>query len=183
MKIVQAPLQVLSQKAKPVTKIDSTIKKLISDMELTLNNARDPEGVGLAAPQVGKSLRLFIVKQTPSSPFMTFINPEIESTFDKEKQESKKDKKDKGVQLEGCLSLKDIWGVVKRADGVVVSYTDENGTKHKKTFEGFIATIIQHEVDHLNGKLFTVRVIEQGNPLYRSSENAKGETEFEEIEF
>jgi peptide deformylase len=182
MIIVQAPQQVLSQKAKPVTKIDSTIKKLISEMETTLNNARDPEGVGLAAPQVGKSLRLFIVKQTPRSPFMTFINPEIERTFDVPKEETKKEKKEKGVQLEGCLSLKDIWGVVKRYDGVVVSYQDEHGTKHKKTFEGFIATIIQHEVDHLDGKLFTVRVIVQGNTLNKSSENAKGETEFEEIE-
>lgn len=182
MNIIQAPQQVLSQKAKPVNKIDASIKKLISDMEVTLNNARDPEGVGLAAPQVGKSLQLFIVKQTPRSPFMTFINPVIESTFDNQKDEKKKTKKDDGVQLEGCLSLKDVWGVVKRYDCVVISYKDENGEKHRKTFEGFIATIIQHEVDHLNGKLFTVRVIEQGHKLYKSSENDKGETEFEEIE-
>src|SRR4051812_9827936 len=100
MKIVQAPLQVLSQKAKPVTKIDSSIKQLVSDMEQTLNNAKDPEGVGLAAPQVGKSLRIFIVKQTPRSPFMTFINPVIESVFDDPEQEKKKTKKNKsGVQL------------------------------------------------------------------------------------
>jgi peptide deformylase len=183
MKIVQAPLQVLSQKAKPVTKIDSSIKQLIKDMEHTLNNATDPEGVGLAAPQVAKSLRIFIVKQTPRSPFMTFINPVIESVFDNPEQEKKKGKKEKsGVQLEGCLSLKDIWGVVKRHHGVVVSYQDEHGENHKRTFEGFIATIIQHEVDHLNGKLFTIRVIEQGNRLYKSVENAKGETEFEELE-
>jgi peptide deformylase len=186
MKIVQAPQQVLSQKAKPVTKIDSSIKNLISEMEVTLNNARDPEGVGLAAPQVGKSLRLFIVKQTPKSPFMTFINPEIERMYDNPTPPATKTppkkKKDNGVQLEGCLSLKDIWGVVKRYDNVVVTYKDEHGEKHKKTFEGFTATIIQHEVDHLDGKLFTVRVIEQGNQLYKSSENAKGETEFEEIE-
>lgn len=183
--IVQAPNLVLSQKAKPVGKIDNTIKQLLKQMEETLNHASDPEGVGLAAPQVGKSVRIFIIKQTPRSQIITFINPIIESTFDEEVNKSQKSTKDddkSGVQLEGCLSLKDIWGVVKRDYGVVVSFTDETGKKHKKTFEGFIATIIQHEVDHLNGVLFPVRVIEQANQLYRSKTNAKGETEFEEIE-
>lgn len=184
--IVQAPNLVLSQKAKHVGKIDNNTKQLLKQMEETLIHASDPEGVGLAAPQVGKSLRIFIIKQTPKSPVTTFINPVIESTFDEEEDEKakKKSKSDDkgGVQLEGCLSLKDIWGVVKRDYGVVVSYTDETGKEHKKTFEGFIATIIQHEIDHLNGVLFPVRVIEQANQLYRSKTNAKGETEFEEIE-
>ena len=184
LKIVQAPQIVLSQKAKPVAKINNDIRQLLKQMEDTLNNATDPEGVGLAAPQVGKSLRIFIIKQTPRSPLQTFINPVIESTFDKEgEQEVKPAKNDKGgVQLEGCLSLKDIWGVVKRDYGVIISYQDENGVKHKRTFEDFIATIIQHEVDHLNGILFPIRVIEQNNHLYRSKVNTKGETEFEEIE-
>lgn len=182
LKIVQAPQLVLSQKAKPVAKIDSEIHQLLKQMEDTLNNATDPEGVGLAAPQVGKSVRIFIIKQTPRSPLQTFINPVIESSFDDEKKEKPKKKEKGGVQLEGCLSLKDIWGVVNRDDGVVITYQDENGVKHKRTFDGFIATIIQHEVDHLNGVLFPVRVIEQNNHLYRSKVNAKGETEFEEIE-
>lgn len=181
LKIVQAPQIVLSQKAKPVSKIDSNIHELLKQMSETLNHATDPEGVGLAAPQVGKSLRIFIIKQTPRSPLLTFINPVIESTFDDEEEKPKKNDKD-GVQLEGCLSLKDIWGVVKRDHGVVISYKDETGVKHKRTFEGFIATIIQHEVDHLNGVLFPVRVIEQANHLYRSKINAKGETTFEEID-
>ena len=182
LKIVQAPQIVLSQKATSVSKVDSTITDLLKEMEDTLNNASDPEGVGLAAPQVGKSLRIFIIKQSPRSPLLTFINPVIENSFEKEKIKNTKSNKKDGVQLEGCLSLKDIWGVVRREHGVVISYQDETGLKHKKTFEGFIATIIQHEVDHLNGILFPVRVIEQGNRLYRSKVNTKGETEFEEIE-
>ena len=183
MKIIQAPNQVLSQKAKPVSKIDNAIQGLLKEMEATLESAKDPEGVGLAAPQVGKSLRIFIIKQTSRSPILTFINPVIESAFNDPKAQKKQpSEKEKGVQLEGCLSLKDIWGVVKRDDGVVLTYKDETGKKHTKTFEGFIATIIQHEVDHLNGVLFPVRVIEQGNQLYRSSVNNKSETEFEEIE-
>lgn len=195
MKIVQAPEPVLSQTAAPVAKVDKAIKKLLQEMEETLISQTDPEGVGLAAPQIGKSLQIFIVKQDPNSPLMTFINPVIEKTFvkppkkpdevkqsTKAAQAKKKAKIDKGVQLEGCLSLKDIWGVVKRPYGVIVSYEDEVGVKHKKTFEGFIATIIQHEVDHLHGVLFPKRVLEQKNPLYHSVKNDKGEIEFEEIE-
>ncbi len=195
MKIVQAPDQVLSQMANPVETIDKAIKKLLREMEQTLTAQTDPEGVGLAAPQVGESLQLFIVKQDPDAPLMTFINPEIEKTFEKPANKAteirqsknaanakKKAKIDKGVQLEGCLSLKDVWGVVKRPYGVVLSYQDETGMKHHKTFDGFLATIIQHEVDHLKGVLFPKRVLEQKNPLYHSIKNAKGEIEFEEIE-
>jgi peptide deformylase len=195
MKIVQAPDQVLSLKANPVEKIDKTIKKLLGEMEETLINQTDPEGVGLAAPQIGKSLQIFIVKQEPDSPLRVFINPMIEKTFGKpaEKQAEvkqsksaaggkKKAKSDKGVQLEGCLSLKDVWGVVKRPYGVVLSYMDEEGIQRKRTFDGFLATIIQHEVDHLHGVLFPKRVLEQKNPLYHSVKNNKGEVEFEEIE-
>jgi peptide deformylase len=195
MKIVQAPAPVLSKTAKPVEKIDKTIKKLLKEMEQTLVAQTDPEGVGLAAPQVGESLQIFIVKQEPDTPFITFINPEIKKTFEKPPEKTsdikqstktanakKKAKIEKGVQLEGCLSLKDVWGVVKRPFGVELSYLDETGKNHHKTFDGFLATIIQHEVDHLNGVLFPKRVLEQKNPLYHSVKNAKGEVEFEEIE-
>ncbi len=195
MKIVQAPAPVLSQNAKPVEKIDKATKKLLKEMEQTLVSQTDPEGVGLAAPQVGESLQIFIVKQEPEAPFKTFINPVIKKTFTKPAEKAteirqskktahakKKAKIEKGVQLEGCLSLKDVWGVVKRPYGIELSYQDETGKKHNKTFDGFLATIIQHEVDHLNGVLFPKRVLEQKNPLYHSIKNAKGEVEFEEIE-
>ncbi len=202
MKIVQAPDTVLSTIAKPVGKIDLSIDILLKDMEIALLAATDPEGVGLAAPQIGKSLQVFIVKETPDAEIKTFINPKIESFKDKpivvekptesdsvDKKAAaksnlakKKGKKGKGVQLEGCLSLKDIWGVVKRHDEITLSYQDETGTKHTRTFDGFMSVIIQHETDHLNGILFPKRVLEQKNPLYKSVKNKKGETEFEEIE-
>lgn len=188
LKILQSPSPVLSQKAKPVPHIDKSIHHLLQEMEITLAHAKDPEGVGLAAPQIGKSLQIFIVRESPDAPLLTFINPKIEEFFamPEEKKQAeelaKKSEKKKGVQLEGCLSLKDIWGVVTRHYGVVLSYQDEHGKKHHKKFEGFLATIIQHECDHLNGILFPKRVLEQNNPLYRSIKNAEGETEFEEIE-
>ncbi|MEK7571898.1 MAG: peptide deformylase [Patescibacteria group bacterium] len=184
LSIVQSPNKVLSQKAKPVTSIDKRIRDLLREMEETLLSAQDPEGVGLAAPQVGKAVQIFIVKQSPKSPLLTFINPKIESRMQAPHEVhggKTKTKNKKGVQLEGCLSIQDIWGVVKRAHGVILSYQDETGEQHKKTFDGFLATIIQHECDHLEGILFPKRVFEQHNHLYRSRKNAEGETAFEEI--
>ncbi|MBA3724671.1 MAG: peptide deformylase, partial [Candidatus Levybacteria bacterium] len=126
---------------------------------------------------------LFIIRQSPKSPLLTFINPEIVSFKDREPTKEEKDTEKKtGVQLEGCLSLYNVWGVVKRHDEITVSYMDELGAAHTKTFNGFLATIIQHELDHLQGVLFPKRVLEQQNPLYRSVRNAKGEVEFDEIE-
>ena len=182
LKIVNAPNKVLSQQAKPIEKIDKAIHKLIKDMEKTLIIAKDPEGVGLAAPQVEVSLQLFLVKQTSKSPTLVFINPKIEEYIDDEPEQKEKEDKEKGVQLEGCLSLQDIWGVVKRSHSVVLSYQDETGKDHKRKFSGFIATIIQHEVDHLSGFLFTKRVLEQKNPLYNCKKYENGEVEYEKIE-
>ena len=132
LKIVQAPSPVLSQQAKTVNQIDKSVRNLIAQMQQVLVTATDPEGVGLAAPQVGKSLQIFIIRQTPRSPVNVFINPILEKFFDAptdEKQEEKEKEleKKKGVQLEGCLSLYSVWGVVKRRYGVVVSYLDEIG--------------------------------------------------------
>lgn len=193
MKIVQAPNTVLSTVAQPVSAIDKSIKKLLKDMEKSLASATDPEGVGLAAPQIGKSLQIFIVKEHPDAELKVFINPVIEKFFKKpvekkavQSAKTTKAKKKagikKGVQLEGCLSLQDIWGVVKRHDGVILSFMDEKGVEHKRSYDGFLATIIQHETDHLNGILFPKRVLEQNEKLYKSVKNKKGETEFEEME-
>ncbi len=186
LSIIQSPNQVLSATAKPVTKVDKEIHDLIKQMTETLINAKDPEGVGLAAPQVGKSLQLFIVKQSPDAKVQVFINPTIQSigeldTNVKPNDEEEKKKRRESVKLEGCLSLADIWGVVNRYKAVKLSYTDEIGASHERTFSGFLATILQHECDHLQGVLFPKRVFEQQGTLYKSSKNAKGETVFDEI--
>jgi peptide deformylase len=183
--IVQAPHPVLSQKAKPIKRFDKVLQQLIKDMTVTLESTRDPEGVGLAAPQVAEPQQLFIIKETPQSPLLVFINPVI-----KEKSRAMHDisdkkpkrKKNDGVKLEGCLSLKDIWGIVHRAETVTLSYQDEQGTSHTKTFSGFLATIVQHECDHLQGILFPKRVLEQNEKLYKTVEDADGETVFEELD-
>jgi len=182
MKIVQAPEAVLSQKAQEIKKIDKQILNLIEEMKQTLLAAKDPEGVGLAAPQVGKSLQLFIAKPTPKSPILVFINPVLESSSDQLTSLKRPKSSKSPAKLEGCLSLQDIWGVVKRKPSLTLSYMDEKGEKHTERFTGFLATIIQHETDHLNGVLFPKRVLEQKGKLYKSHKNEKNEDEFEEIE-
>lgn len=184
LSIVTAPNQVLSQIAKPVAKLNKKTLQLLEEMKQTLANTSDPEGVGLAAPQVGQSLQIFVAKPTPKSPFLTFINPKIvsESTDMQELKRPRSKKSKKPGKLEGCLSLKDIWGTVQRHALVTVSFMDETGAKHEKTFSGFLAIIAQHEIDHLNGVLFPKRVLEQQGKLYKSHKNAKGEDEFDPIE-
>ena len=179
--IVQAPHAVLTSLAKKVHKIDEPIKKIVAEMIKTLEAAKDPEGVGLAAPQIGKSLQIFVVKESPSSPIIVCINPHIDEYIDSKKPKSKKKKSEDDVKLEGCLSLSDVWGVVKRHDSVKLSYTDLSGIRRTEVFKDFLATIIQHETDHLHGILFPKRVLEQKGTLYKSKKNADGEMIFEEI--
>jgi peptide deformylase len=176
LNIIKAPDPVLSQQSKSVTKIDKYIVNLLEDMEISLSSALDPVGVGLAAPQIGKSLRIFIAKPTIKSRAFAFINPVITKTQDKEKKVGEKTKK-----LEGCLSLPNIWGEVQRFHEINVEYQDETGRKHNRKFTGFMSTIVQHEIDHLNGILFPKRVLDQKGTLYKSEKDEKGEDIFEEI--
>ena len=182
MQIVQAPYPVLSQKAKPIKVINREILELIKEMEKTLDAAKDPEGIGLAAPQVGQSLQLFIIKPSKKSSTGVYINPQI-TLLDAIRPQPTKETQEKkeGMKLEGCLSLKDIWGPVNRAKKVKIMYLDQHGQQHEQIISGFTATIIQHEYDHLNGILFPRRVLEQKGQLYKSYRNADGEDEFEEI--
>lgn len=184
-KIVQAPNPVLSQVAKPVSKVDKNILKIIEDMREAMESAKDPEGVGLAAPQIGVPYRIFLAKPNLKGKIMVFINPEIIDIESPSKSltKTKKITKKKGPQkLEGCLSLKDVWGTVLRSPKVTLSYLDETGKAYKKEFQGFLAIIIQHETDHLNGVLFPKRVLEQKGKLYKSSKDEEGEDIFEELE-
>jgi len=180
MEIIKAPNPVLSQNAKPVSVITKNILDLIEEMKTILLVARDPEGVGLAAPQIGKSLQIFIAKPANASPIAVFINPKvtaIQQTTNKKQQTAQKS----NSQLEGCLSLQNIWGSVKRSPKVAITYLDEKGITHQKTISGFLAIIIQHEYDHLHGILFPKRVLEQKGKLYKSKKDKDGKDVFEEI--
>ena len=198
LKIVSAPNPVLSELSKNVGKIDKSILNLLSEMSKALLSAKDPVGVGLAAPQVGIPLQIFIAKPTTKSKIQVFINPKIETSDEQQVTGNKEtglpteasakvgpqqtSKQKETTKLEGCLSLPAIWGEVKRAPTIKISYMDENSKKYAREFKGFMATIIQHEMDHLNGILFPKRVLEQKGTLYKSHKNEKNEDVFEEIE-
>lgn len=171
-KIVDVKSPILRQKAKPVNKIDKKIRELVADIEETLKTQLDPEGVGLAAPQVGKSLRLFVVDyKVPGRPGKNLkrvvINPLIlETAKVVKKPHSAKAPRGKKI-LEGCLSLPHFYGPIKRTHKVKLQYQGLDGKQRTEEFEGFNAQIIMHEMDHLNGVLFIDRILEQKAPLYK----------------
>jgi peptide deformylase len=144
MEIVLHPNKILREKTEKVEKIDKEIKELVKEMKkIMIQN----KGVGLAANQIGKNLSIFVAYDDKK--FYAFINPEIVKFFGKEK-----------IMEEGCLSVPNVWGQIKRYEGVVVSYQDLFGKKKKLKAKGLLAQIIQHEIDHLNGVLFIDKAIE-----------------------
>lgn len=178
-KIIHIPNDVLNTPAKTVTKFDTKLKTLITEMSEALIATKRPKGVGLAAPQVGEPYRIFLTKPTAKSQVHVFINPEIVGLS--EKNNDTRDSKKDSTPLEGCLSIPDIWGHVTRAHSVTLKYQDSDGKFHEEVFDGFLATIIQHETDHTNGILFTQRVLEQHQRLYHSTRDDQGKEVLEEI--
>lgn len=159
--ILDAKEPSLRKKSKKVKKIDKKIKKLIADMKETLNAQSDPEGVGLAAPQVGKNLRIFMMK--PEKEIKVVINPKVLSK--KKLSDKSSIPQDKKI-MEGCLSLPHFYGPLERDPEIEIEYLDIKGKKVKEKFTGFEAQIVQHEIDHLNGVLFVDRLLESRKPLY-----------------
>lgn len=165
--IVTVPNPVLREPAKTVTELDKKVLSIIDDMTATLLAAKNPEGVGLAAPQIGISLRIFLIRPSLRSKPQVFINPEIIKLSQRVQSPDSKN----GV-YEGCLSIPAHYSPLSRAMSVVIKYQTPDSTNlqlktHQKTFTGFAAHIIQHETDHLNGVLFIDRVLEQNSKLYR----------------
>ena len=169
LKIITAPNKILSQPTQPVSIFDQRLKQTVKQMIETLEKQTNPPGVGLAANQVGLNLSLFIIKPTKKSKISVFINPKIIKTVILRDNPSKAGKK-KMIKLEGCLSLPKIWGSIKRASRVLLQYQDLEGKMHQRWFSGFEAVIIQHEVDHLQGIIFTQRAIKQNQPLYEEKD-------------
>ena len=137
---------VLKKKASDIADGDESIKEFVESMFETMYAAR---GVGLAAPQVGESLRLFVVDTFPmeeegSGIKKTFINPIMIEELGEE-----------WAFEEGCLSIPGIRADVTRKPTIRINYFDENWKLNKDTFNGMKARVIQHEYDHIEGKLFT----------------------------
>lgn len=172
-KILQSGDPVLRKKSKAVAKVDKKVLGIVKDLKDTLGVQREPEGVGLAAPQIGKNLKIFVAD------YKTFrrvvINPEI-LKISGVKSEKLKVKSKKEI-LEGCLSLPYYYGPLKRAGKITIKYLNEKGEEITEVLEGFDAQIILHEIDHLNGILFIDRLFEEKKPLYK----VEGD-EWEEVE-
>lgn len=146
--IVKEGDQCLRKICRPVTDFNSRLHDLLDDMHETLAQAN---GAGLAAPQVGVLRRLALVMLDDGS-YLEIINPEIIER--------------KGTQsdVEGCLSIPGVWGIVERPMTVTVRAQDRFGNEFTRKAEGFTARAFCHEIDHLNGHLFTDFVTEYLDP-------------------
>lgn len=170
MKVLVTPDPFLRKVAKPVDKLDKKLKEQIAEMIVTLKSAKDPEGVGLAATQVGIDRRLFIV--TFNGKPEIFINPKVVSQSEAMLSNVHRKKKDRW--LEGCLSLPRIWGFVDRPYSIEMEYlTPENDKLVKKVrkFQDVESSYVLHENDHLDGILFTDRILEQGGTILHETPN------------
>lgn len=175
LKLVTAPNPILTTPTKKVEKIDRSVLDLVGQMEKTLIAQTDPKGVGLAATQIGHGISLFIMKPSAKVKTEVMINPRIieHRTWSMEhgaKKEAQIPEKKKKQPLEGCLSIPKIWSPVKRSDKVLVEYMNLTGKIHRKWFSGLRAVIVQHEVDHLNGVLFTQRALEQNEQMFEEKD-------------
>ena len=141
---------VLKEVCAPVEKIDKQLKKLLDDMAETMYESN---GVGIAAPQVGKAIRLVVIDCQDEHGLLELINPVI--TF----------REGTETDTEGCLSVPDIYGEVERAAKVKVEFLNRRGKKQRVTATGLLARCIQHELDHLEGQLFIdiAQSIHRGN--------------------
>ncbi len=175
--IVSVPHPVLTTPAKRVTTFDKKLKDLVGAMTDTLLVTVNPKGVGLAAPQIGVGYQVFLTKPNPQSEVRVFINPVILNR-DANVTDGVPER---GNKLEGCLSIPNVWGKVKRTTKLKLQYQDMSGETREEEFSGFLATIIQHETDHINGILFTQRVLEQQGKLYQVGKDDEGKEELQEI--
>jgi peptide deformylase len=152
-KILQYPDPILRKQTEKITTFDNELALLVEDMAETMYDA---PGIGLAAPQIGKSIKLIVVDTTSDKEvekrYLPMVNPEIIAH--------------EGTQVdeEGCLSVPDLTANVERYQYITVSYQDLQGQPHEVSTRDRFAVVLQHEIDHLNGILF----IDHLSPLKRN---------------
>jgi peptide deformylase len=173
MKIITIPHDTLRQVATAVTTLDKKLIDFIGDLEQTLVETTKPKGVGLAAPQVDRSKRIFTINlDEHNRDLRSFINPVIvehskEKTFGPD---------EKDPYLEGCLSIPGIYGPVPRWEWLTLEYQVIKGDKfvtEQDDFEDFAARVVQHEFDHLEGVLFTDYSLELDLPIFKENPDRK----------
>lgn len=142
-KLVLYPAEILEQPCSEIAKFDKKLGKLLDDMYETMIEF---DGVGLAAPQIGQPVRVAIVDVDDESGTIEMVNPKIVSSSGEQ------------TGAEGCLSFPGLYGEVTRPDFVKIEAQDRKGRSYTLEADGFLARAIQHEIDHLDGVLFTSKV-------------------------
>ncbi len=166
--IILLPDKRLRQVSDPVKAVDAEVRKLVEDMFETMYEA---PGVGLAAIQVGVPRRIVtadIAKKDEEKQPQVFINPEIVWSSE-----------EKSTYEEGCLSIPEYYEEVERPSQVKVKFTDLDGWAHEVDANGLLATVLQHEIDHLNGVLFIDHIskLKRDRVIKKFIKAAKRETE------
>jgi peptide deformylase len=149
------PQEILSQPAEPITEIDEEVVKLVDHMAETMYSA---PGIGLAATQVGVAKQVLvadIAPRRPESELIVLINPEIVAA------------EGEVIFEEGCLSVPDYQAEVKRHEKITVRGLNLKGEEVEIEAEGLLAVVLQHEIDHLHGKLFIDRLSKLKRDLYK----------------
>lgn len=170
-KIIIAPHPTLRKVAEPIQSIDKKVLEHIDALQDTLKAARNPRGVGLAAPQIDTSRRIFATwletSQSDDPIMRIFINPRVIDRADR----SVIGVNPRDPELEGCLSIPHLYGPVSRPEWVTLEFqtlAPDNTLSdlHTETFFDFAGRVMQHELDHLDGILFTDYLISQSQPVY-----------------
>lgn len=171
-KIIVAPHPTLRLKAKTIEKSDKKIAELAKTLNQTLEATNNPPGVGLAAPQIDSSWRMFATQlESHLSDELVrrvFLNPRIVDQSDRQVLGVHPREPD----MEGCLSIPFLYGPVLRPEWLTIEFQqiDPDGQLshvHSETFFDFAARVVAHEIDHLDGVLFTDHILSQGQPLYQ----------------
>lgn len=161
LNILVYPDERLKQTSQPVKEFSENLKMFVMDLEETFRSF--PGCVGIAAPQVGRLERIVLVDisqkpQHANHGFLVLVNPEIVLY------------EGKSLGREGCLSVPDFTGKVERAKSIFLKAFDENGEKQEFRMSGYEARAVQHEIDHLDGKLFLDRLVSRRNALSKRTE-------------
>jgi peptide deformylase len=175
MHIISIPHQTLRSQTVDVIEVDKKLKHFLNDLESTLFKKDNPKGVGLAAPQVDRRLRIFTTQlptnENPTGPSVikSYINPKILDHSENLVLDHNK----KEPRLEGCLSIPKIYGPVPRWEWLDLEYQTVVGDElvsRKEHFADFAARVVQHEYDHLFGKLFIDYTLVYDLPLYQEDQ-------------
>lgn len=147
--IVKSPNEILTKRTNPVTKFDQKLAVLLNDMFETMT---EEDGIGIAAPQVGESVRVAIVDLGEGQDIIEMVNPEVLQT------------EGSVIDIEGCLSFPELFGEVERPFYVRIKAQERNGTWYELEAEDYEARAILHEIDHLDGVLFDSKILRIVDP-------------------